>query len=343
MTADGRIRIGIIGGGGIATEHLSGYLQIPEAATVSAIADIDPEHARVHAERAGGARVFLDYREMLASSVVDAVDICLPHHLHAEAIVAAAGAGKHILCEKPLCLTVEEAHRVQEAVAAAGVTLMCSHNQLFLPPVAMARTLLRQGTLGAVYEARTTDCFFNDFDPSTMGWRAHRSTSGGGELIDTGYHPTYLLLYLMDSEPIEVTAMLSRHRLTFMEGEDSAQVLVRFAGGSVGTVTTSWAYDPAGSTEKFSVVGEAGSLWSDGLALFHQPRGGDVVRLLDPPDHEIETIPLAVQDFVACLREGRRPIHTEVEGISVLKVILGAYASADQRRTISLSGLFEAS
>jgi predicted dehydrogenase len=343
MTADGRIRIGIIGGGGIATEHLSGYLQIPEAATVSAIADIDPGHARVHAERAGGARVFLDYREMLESSVVDAVDICLPHHLHAEAIVAAAGAGKHILCEKPLCLTVEEAHRVQAAVVAAGVTLMCSHNQLFLPPVAMARTLLRQGILGAVYEARTTDCFFNDFDPSTMGWRAHRSTSGGGELIDTGYHPTYLLLYLMDSEPVEVTAMLSRHRLTFMEGEDSAQVLVRFAGGSVGTVTTSWAYDPAGSTEKFSVVGEAGSLWSDGLALFHQPRGGDVVRLLDPPKEEIETIPLAVQDFVACLREGRRPIHTEVEGINVLKVILGAYASADQSRTISLAGLFEGS
>jgi predicted dehydrogenase len=343
MTADGPTRIGIIGGGGIATEHLNGYLQIPEAATVTAIADIDPEHARAHAERAGGARVFLDYREMLASSVVDAVDICLPHHLHAEAIIAAAQAGVDILCEKPLCLTIEEAHRVQAAVAASGVTLMCSHNQLFLPPVAAARELLRQGTLGAVYEARTTDCFFNDFDPSTMGWRAHRSTSGGGELIDTGYHPTYLLLYLMDSEPIEVTAMLSRHRLTFMEGEDSAQVLVRFAGGSVGNVSTSWAYDPAGSTEKFSIVGEAGSLWSDGLALFHQPRDGDVVQLIDPPAHKIETIPLAVQDFVACLREGRRPIHTEVEGINVLKVILGAYASADQGRTISLAGLFEGS
>jgi predicted dehydrogenase len=343
MRADGPIRIGIIGGGGIAAEHLSGYLQIPDAATVTAIADIDPEHARAHAERAGGARTFLDYREMLAASVVDAVDICLPHHLHAEAIIAAAQAGVDILCEKPLCLTIEEAHRVQAAIAASGVTLMCSHNQLFLPPVARARELLRQGTIGAVYEARTTDCFFNDFDPSTMGWRAHRSTSGGGELIDTGYHPTYLLLYLMDSEPIEVTAMLSRHRLTFMEGEDSAQVLVRFEGGSVGMVSTSWAYDPAGSTEKFSVVGEAGSLWSDGLALFHQPRDGDVVQLIDPPKHKIETIPLAVQDFVACLREGRRPIHTEVEGINVLKVILGAYASADQGRTISLAGLFEGS
>jgi predicted dehydrogenase len=343
VTGDARVRIGIIGGGGIAAEHLTGYLQIPEAAVVSAIADIDPAHAQEHATRAGGARVFLDYREMLASSLVDAVDICLPHHLHADAIVAAAEAGKHILCEKPLCLTLEEARKVERAVAAAGVTLMCSHNQLFLPPVAAARKLLQEGLLGTVYEARTTDCFFNDFDPENMGWRAHRSTSGGGELIDTGYHPTYLLLHFLDSEPVEVQAILSRHRLKFMEGEDSAHVVVRFADGSVGTVTTSWAYEPAGSTERFSVVGEAGSLWSDGLALFHKPRGGDVVQLVDPPKDEIETIALSVQDFVACLREGRRPIQTEVDGINVLKVILGAYASADQRRTITLQDLVDAS
>ena len=82
----------------------------------------------------------------------------------------------------------------------------------------------------------------------------------------------------------------------------------------VGTVTTSWAYDPAGSTERFSVVGEAGALWSDGLALYHRPRGGEIVELVTSTDQEIDTIALAVQDFVACLREGRRPIHTEIEG-----------------------------
>jgi predicted dehydrogenase len=306
---------------------------------VTAIADIDPEHAQGHADRAGGARVFLDYREMLGSSLVDAVDICLPHHLHADAIVAAAEAGKHVLCEKPLCLTLEEADRVQRAVSDAGITLMCAHNQLFLPPVVAARELLQEGLLGTVYQARTTDSFYNDFDPNSMGWRAHTSTSGGGELIDTGYHPTYLLLYLLDSEPVEVVAMLSRHRLKFMEGEDSADVLVRFADGSIGTLTTSWAYEPAGSTEKFSVVGEAGSLWSDGQALFHKPRGGKVVQLVDPPDQKIETIGLSVLDFVACLRYGRRPIHTEVEGINVLKVILAAYASAEEGRTISLKEL----
>ena len=343
MIDDRPVRVGIIGGGSIAGAHLDGYLQAPDAVTVTAIADIDPEHARRAAGRAGGAEIFSDYRDMLASSLVDAVDICLPHHLHAEAIVAAAAAGVHVLCEKPLCLTIEEAHEVQEAVIASGITLMCSHNQLFLPPVAAARKVLREGILGTVYEARTTDSFFNKLDPNTMGWRAHRSTSGGGELIDTGYHPTYLLLHLVDSEPVEVVAMLGRHRLTFMEGEDSAQVLVRFADGSIGTIMTSWAYDPAGSTEKFSVVGEAGSLWSDGAALFHRPRGGAVTRLVDPAAHEIETIPLSVLDFVACLREGRRPIDTEVEGINVLKVILGAYASVDQGRIISLPELFAAS
>jgi len=134
--------------------------------------------------------------------------------------------------------------------------------------------------------------------------------------------------------------MLSRHRVSFMEGEDSAQVLVRFEDGSVGNIMTSWAYEPAATTEKFSIVGEAGSLWSDGLSLFHQPVDGDVIRLLDPPDHQIETIHLSVRDFVACLREGRRPLDTEIEGIKVLKVILGAYASAEQGRTIKLGELF---
>ena len=135
-----------------------------------------------------------------------------------------------------------------------------------------------------------------------------------------GYHPTYLLLHLMDSEPVEVVAMLSRHRLAFMEGEDSAHVAVRFADGSVGTITTSWAYEPAGCTERFSVVGEAGSLWTDGDVLFHQLRGGAVTQLTEPPAADLKTVGLSVLDFVACVREGRRPIDTEVEGIQVLGV-----------------------
>jgi len=340
MSAVRPIRVGIIGAGNIAESHLDGYLRAGSEAEVAAIADIDAAHAGALAERAGGgARVFADYRDMLAAGLVDAVDICLPHHLHADAIVAAADAGRHVLCEKPLCLTIDEARRIRQAVAASGITLMCSHNQLYMPPVAAARRAIEEGLVGRVYEARTTDSFFNDFDPGSMGWRAHRATSGGGELIDTGYHPTYLLLYLVGRSPTEVTAMLGRHRLTFMEGEDSATVLVRFDDGSIGTIVTSWAYQPAGSTERFSIVGESGSLWSDGKTLFHRQRGGDTVRLVEPVE-DVDTIELAVLDFIRCLREGRRPINNETEGIEVLKVILGAYASADEGRIISLPDRF---
>ena len=81
-----------------------------------------------------GAAAYTDFRQMILEADLDAVDICL-HHLHAEAIVIAAQAGKHILCEKPLCLTVLQAEQVQQAVSAAGVTLMCAHNQLYLPAV----------------------------------------------------------------------------------------------------------------------------------------------------------------------------------------------------------------
>jgi predicted dehydrogenase len=331
--------VGIIGGGGIAQAHLDGYLLAGDAARVTAIADIDPGNARRSAKRAGGAQIFSDYREMIASGLVDAVDICLPHHLHKDAIVAAAAAGKHVLCEKPLCLTVAEAEEVSRAVASSGITLMCAHNQLFLPAVAKAREMIRDGALGKVYEARTTDSFFNPMDPKTIGWRGPRATSGGGELIDTGYHPTYLLLHLVASEPLEVAAMLSRHRLDFLEGEDSAQVLVRFAGGSVGTIMTSWAYDPPKSTEKFSVVGEKGTLWSDGRTLRLKSRGGRTAIVAKYPPPKPHTVALGVVDFIACLREGRRPINTELEGTAVLKVILAAYASAERRQIVALRDL----
>jgi predicted dehydrogenase len=320
-----RIRIGLIGAGGIAGAHVAGYRRNPELVEFAAVADPVPENAERRAEGTG-ARIYSDYHDLLADPDVDAVDICLPHHLHKDAIVAAAAAGKHVLCEKPLCLTEEEAAEVADAVERAGITLMCAHNQLFLPAVAKARELIDDGVLGQVYEVRTTDSFYNDFDPANMGWRAVAKTSGGGELIDTGYHPTYLLLHLAGGTPVEVTAMLSTHRLTFMEGEDSANLLVRFDNGVVGSLTTSWAYQAADGTERFSVVGELGSLTSDGTRLSYRLRGQEQsVDLEFTAVHEFEA---EIAHFATAVLERTRPIHTEVEGVAVLGIILAAYESA---------------
>lgn len=318
------IKVGIIGGGGIAGAHIRGYAAHADRITVTAIADAVPETVERRAAELD-AQGFADYRDMIANTDIDAVDICLPHHLHRDAIVAAAQAGKHILCEKPLCLTPAEAVDVQEAVATAGVTLMSAHNQLFMPAVAAAKELLDSGRLGRVYEVRTTDCFYNDFDPANMGWRASAKTSGGGELIDTGYHPTYLMLHLAGAVPVEAVAMLSTHRLTFAEGEDSAQVVVRFDNGAVGTLWTSWAYDPPAITERFSVVAENGTLHSDGTSLHvHFRSGEDESNTFEP----VDTFEAEIGHFADCLINGTRPLHSEKEGIEALGMILAGYESA---------------
>ncbi|WP_308467615.1 Gfo/Idh/MocA family protein [Rathayibacter soli] len=318
------IKVGLIGGGGIASAHIKGYRAHADKIVVVAVADaFEPTAIRRGKEL--GASEYTDYREMIANEELDAVDICLPHHLHADAIVAAAEAGINVLCEKPLCLKPEEAQRVNDAVKSNGISLMCAHNQLFMPTVAKAKQLIDSGTIGAVYEVRTTDSFFNEFDPANMGWRAHAATSGGGELIDTGYHPSYLMLHLAGAKPVEVTAMLSTHRLTFMEGEDSAQVLIRFEEGVVGQLVTSWAYEPATSTERFSVVGELGSLTSDDTTVSYRLRSGGEESFTFEP---VDTFVAEIGHFADCLISGTRPPHTEDEGIQVLGMLLAAYESA---------------
>jgi predicted dehydrogenase len=328
------LRVGLIGAGGIAGAHVKGYLANPELVQLVAVADPVEANARRRADLAGAA-VFDSYERMLAEADLDAVDICLPHHLHRDAIIAAAEAGKHILCEKPLCLSVEEAADVTAAVERAGVTLMCAHNQLFSPPVAKAKEVIAAGTIGEVYEVRTTDSFRNDLDPTTMGWRATAATSGGGELIDTGYHPSYLLLHLADAAPVSVAAMLSTHRLTFMEGEDSAQVLVRFENGVVGSLVTSWAYNPSPNTERFSVVGSLGSLHAIGSSLH--------VRTLDRVTTSYEFQPVdefaeEIRHFAEVLADGRKPLHSHVEGVQTLELILAAYRSSTTGTIAAVGG-----
>lgn len=328
------IKVGLVGCGGIAEQHVKGYLKLPrEEAQITAVCDVVEKNVQQRSQEVGGVPTYSDFNVLVKEADVDAVDICLPHHLHKDAIVAAANAGKHVICEKPLCLTLEEADAVDKAVKENGVTLMCAHNQVFMPGVQKVKELLAEGVFGKVYELRTTDSFYHNFDPNTIGWRSQRKTMGGGELIDTGYHPSYLLLYLAGSTPVEVTAMLSKHRLSFMDGEDSAQVLVRFADGSVGNIVTSWAYEPTANTEKFSLVAERGYAYSHGGDLHYKIRGSEPVTVKLGWVNGFEQ---EIAHFITCLREGRKPVQTEVDGINVLKVILGAYASAEEKRTVSL-------
>src|SRR6266700_75631 len=113
------LKIGVLGCGGQALGHADGYLKIPVEAQVTAVSDVVEVAALAMAPHVGGARAFGEFRALIAEADVDAVDICLPHHLHKDAIISAAEAGKHILCEKPLCLTLEEAQAIDTTIAAS--------------------------------------------------------------------------------------------------------------------------------------------------------------------------------------------------------------------------------
>ena len=325
-----RLRVGIIGAGGIAGVHAEAYARMPETVDVTAVGDVNAAVAEALAGKLG-ATPHEDYRAML--SAVDAVDICLPHHLHADAAVAAAQAGKHILCEKPLCVTPDEAARVRQAVREAGVTLMCAHNQLFLPAVVAAKAIITAGELGDVYEVRTNDAFRTTLTAESAGWRGSTATSGGGELIDTGYHPSYLLLHLAGGRPAQVMAMLANHRLGFLDAEDSAQVLVRFDNGVVGNIATSWAYQPPADTERFAVFGANGSLRGGGEWLHLETVDGGSRSERFPA---VDTFAAEIAHFVHCVTTGERPPHTEVEGSVVLDLITAAYRSADSGAVVTV-------
>lgn len=332
------LRIGMIGCGGIAGAHITGFLLLADRVRIVAVCDSDEGRAAEAAARVGGARIYADFQDLVRDDTVDAVDICLPHHLHARAIVAAARAGKHVLCEKPLCITAEEAETVREAVRASGITLMCAHNQLFEPAIAGARELLTAGALGTIYIARTSDCFRADRTAEQWGWRGELRTMGGGELIDTGYHPTYTMLYLLGlagQRPADITALLGRHRQTVLEGEDTAHVLVRFSGGAIGQILTSWAFELPYGSYSFHLVGERGQLYGRKNALHFQPDGGELVSTISP---EVNSYHAQLPHFVESIERGSRPIQNQEDGIDVLDLILGAYESDRSRRTVQFAG-----
>ena len=153
LARDGSLGVGIVGAGWMGQVHAASWVANAPRGTIAAIADVSEPRARAlaMAHTGGDARIYGDLDRLLADPGVDAIDICLPHHLHVDAITKAARAGKHIFCEKPLCLSFDEARAIKAAVESTGVILVCAHNNLFQLPLVEARRLIGEGVLGRVY------------------------------------------------------------------------------------------------------------------------------------------------------------------------------------------------
>jgi predicted dehydrogenase len=326
----GVVRVAIIGPGGISGAHGRGYLKYSDKIKVVALCDINDENMKRRSDQLGGvANQYKDWKLMLKELAgdLDAVDICLPHHLHAPAILDAAAAGLHILCEKPMCVSLKQADEIAKAVSKASITYMSAHNQLFMPAVQEAKRMVESGELGRICWMKSQDCFrAGNTHRSQWGWRADLKTQGGGELIDTGYHPTYRLLHIVGARPVEVRATMGRF-VHDIDGEDTACVSVRFDNGAIGEILTSWAMNNPFGTHQVHLVGEAGQVFGSENTLYYLPKGYSepAMRSFQP----IDTFEAEISHFADCLREGKRPIHGVEEGRAVLEVILKAAESAE--------------
>jgi predicted dehydrogenase len=348
------LNVGIIGSGGIARgRHVPAWLKLGEQARIAAISDIDTTATtRVAAiiDTAGGDPVetYEDYHALIRDAAIDAVDICLPHHLHADAILTAAAAGKHILCEKPMCLSLAQADQIVEAVDRAGIVYMSGHNELFYPAVATAKDVLGRGDIGTPFIIRSHE--FPGGYPSgkvpgrpaeqtaMVGWRASRETMGGGVLIDKGYHPTYILLHLAGAEPVSVTAM-SNTFVAQMDGEDTALVMVKFANGAIGQIFTGEGFAFPANDAKFHVIGQRGEVYGNRYDVHTLPRGYSVpsgrVFPTDPNGNQ-QTFDATILHFADSIATERPPIQDHRDGRRVLEVIQAAYRSIETGETVSL-------
>ena len=340
------LRVGIVGAGLIGHEHALAWLNNAPRGKVVAVADVSPQRARHLSALLGEeAPIFSDLASMLAGADLDAVDICLPHHLHAESIIAAARAGKAILSEKPLCTTLTDAAAIRAALQESGVTFMVAHNQLFQPSLIEARRLLATGALGRPFFLRSMEVFQNrGIDtsrvPSEIGggespwiWRTDPRRMGGGEVLDTGWHATYRLLALADEQPVEVTAMMDNFASSQLPAEDTGALLVRFASGAVGEILTSWALTLPGNWH-FEVAAQFGSMAGSESRLVHQLHGWpEPAELENEPVH---TFTKEVAHFLDVLQWGEPSLATFEHAARVLQLTQAAYEAAAKHCVVSL-------
>jgi predicted dehydrogenase len=327
----GPVKLALIGTGGIAGAHVGGLVKLKDKIKVVALSDVNPDAIKKRTEQLAPTGVtprgFSDWKVMLKEmgSEIDAVDICLPHNLHAPAILDAAAAGKHIICEKPMCMSLAEADQIQAAVSKAGVTYMSAHNQLFMPVVQEAKKMIDSGAIGKIRFIRSQDCFLAGGTRQNWGWRASSKTQGGGELIDTGYHPSYRLLYIAGSPAAAIRGTMGRFQID-LDGEDTALVQVRFENGSIGEILSSWAMNNPFGSHHIHVTGDKGQLFGSDNTLYYVPAG-----FTEPSKRtfkEVDTFEAELSHFADCLTNGTRPIHSVEEGRAVLELILKATEDA---------------
>jgi len=323
------LRWGLIGAGDIVRRRVADALKSARGCELVAVARNRADEVGAFAREIGARRGHGSWRDLVVDPEVDAVYVATPVALHAAQTIAAAEAGRHVLCEKPMAMDVGECDRMIAACRANDVRLGIAYYRRFYPVVTRIRDILAGGEIGTTVFAEMQA--FEPFDPAPgapRSWLLDRHQSGGGPMADFGCHRIEVLMHLLGPvcRVTSLVATVALHR----DVEDTAAALLQFAGGACASLTVTHA--AAERRDTFELFGTRGSIRAASLNAGEivVAVGGTSRHESHPPAPNVH-LPL-VDDFVEAIRDGRDPAVDGTIGRAVAIVQGEIYADTPSVR-----------
>ncbi|MCW5237741.1 Gfo/Idh/MocA family protein [Verminephrobacter eiseniae] len=327
---------GLIGASTIAAEHMLGAIRAQAGHDVVAVMSSNARRGREYAEKNAIASACGSLDELLQNPAVQAVYISTTNELHKAQVLAAAAAGKHVLCEKPLALTVADAREMVAACAGAGVVMATNHHLRNAATHRKIRELVAQGAIGKPLFARVFHAVY--LPEHLQGWRLDRPEAGGGVILDITVHDVDTLRFVLGAEPVDAlglsqSASLARHGL-----EDGVMAVLRFDNGVLAQIHDAFTVKHAGTG--IEIHGTTGSIIGRNV-MTQRPVGELVLRNADGETplvvaHENLYV-RGVAAFCAALRGQGQPAASGADGVRSLAAALAVLQSCKTGQRIAIA------
>lgn len=342
-----KTKVAVLGAGFVSNIHVESYQRFVPDAEVVAIYARNADKAKAMASKHNIPRWFDNIDKIISESGCDVVDICLPNFLHASVTLKAAAAGKHVIIEKPLSVTLEEADEMIAACKKMGVKLMYAEELCFAPKYERVRQMVNEGAIGDIYMLKQSE----KHSGPHSDWFYDINQAGGGVLMDMGCHAIAWCRWMTKNAKVKsVYASLSTvlHQ-SRTKADDNSIVIIEFENGVTAIAEDSWAKH-GGMDDKCEVYGTGGVVYADlfmgNAAISYSKNGyGYAMEKADSTVGWSFTIfeeafnqgyPQELKHFIDCVQNNEKPLVTGEDGRAVLEIIYAAYASAAQGRKIML-------
>lgn len=344
------IRVGVIGCGGIArATHVPHYKKIKDVELV-ACADVNEQAARKMAEDFKIPRHYVDYNDMLEKEELDAVSVCTPNMVHKGPAVAAMEAGAHVLTEKPMAGSLQDAREMYETSRKTGRILIVGFQTRFRPDINALRGLISSGELGEIYYSRAL--MLRRWGIPPVKTFISRGLSGGGSFLDIGCYAVDTAMYVLNFPKPKLVLGAAYNKFgkdpelaargcwggawnpEEFDVEDNFFGMVRFENELTLLLETSWASFMHSDAFNLALLGNRGGAQLEPLELYKELMGARVTVRPQDPMPKVDLYEMRILKFVESIREERPLFSPAIEGLRVQAILDAAYRSASEERAV---------